>query len=432
MTMLDSRPDDSPARTVSTWVLGEPRLLAGLPEHDRVGFTAHRRLHGDVPRLDRKEYEHRCETVDLRGRGGAAFPVAAKLRSLPRRGAPVVVVNGSESEPASFKDRTLMRRVPHVVLDGALGIASAVRARKVVVAVHDPVSAESLRWAVAERSDSGRVEIRETAGSFVAGEARAVVRSLEGGPAVPPGRRTPPTVSGIHGGPTFVSNAETYAQLAVLADRGVHAYSASGLAAEPGTLLLTLGGAVSNPGVAEIPQGTPLSVLLRLAGAGSRAGLLLGGYHGTWWDGGDVAIARGALAAHGATLGAGVVLVLDERTCPLGELYRVTSWLAAQSARQCGPCMFGLPALADDLGRLAVGDMSGWAALERHLAVVPGRGACAHPDGAVRFVVSGLRAFWSDVETHRDHRHCVRPVLGELPLDDGWVVGRGLESRRPQ
>jgi NADH:ubiquinone oxidoreductase subunit F (NADH-binding) len=410
----------SPARATAAWVLGEPRLLAGLPEHERVDFGTHRRLHGDVPRLERKEYERRCETVDLRGRGGAAFPVAAKLRSLPRRGAPVVVVNGSESEPASYKDRTLMLRVPHLVLDGALGIASAVRARKVLVAVHDKASAESLRLAVAERPDTVRVEILETAGSFVAGEARAVVRSLEGRSAVPPGRRTPPTVRGIHGRPTFVSNAETYAQLAVLADRGVRSYAATGLAQEPGTLLVTLGGAVSNPGVAEIPQGTPLSVLLRLAGAGSPAGLLLGGYHGTWWDGGDVAVARGVLAARGATLGAGVVLVLDELTCPLGELYRVASWLAAQSAGQCGPCMFGLPALADDVRRLAVGDMSGWATLERHLAVVPGRGACAHPDGAVRFVLSGLRAFWSDVETHRDRRQCGRPVLGQLPLDDAW------------
>ena len=220
MTVIDSRPGTDPA---STWVVGEPRLLAGLHEHDRVDFTTHRRLHGDVSRLDRQEYERRCEAVDLRGRGGAAFPVAAKLRSLPRRGAPVVVVNGSESEPASFKDRTLMRRVPHLVLDGALGIGAAIRARRVVVAVHDKASAESLRWAVAERPDSARVDIQETAGSFVAGEARAVVRSLEGGPAAPPGRRTPPTIRGIHGRPTFVSNAETYAQLAVLGHRGAHA-----------------------------------------------------------------------------------------------------------------------------------------------------------------------------------------------------------------
>jgi NADH:ubiquinone oxidoreductase subunit F (NADH-binding) len=417
MTVIESRLGTGP---VSTWVVGEPRLFAGLCEHDRVDFTTHRRLHGDVSRLDRHEYERRCEAVDLRGRGGAAFPVAAKLRSLPRRGAPVVVVNGSESEPASFKDRTLMRRAPHIVLDGALGIGDAVRARHVVVAVHDRAAADSLRRAVAERPDSERVEIRETVGSFVAGEARAVVRSLEGGPAAPHGRRTPPTIRGINGHPTLVSNAETYAQLAVLAHRGSHAYAATGLAQEPGTLLVTLGGAVSTPGVAEIPQGTPLSVLLRLAGAESRAGLLLGGYHGTWWGGGDVAVAPGALTAHGATLGAGVVLVLDGRTCPLGELCRVASWLAAQSMRQCGPCMFGLPALADDVRRLAVGDVSGWAALERHLAVVPGRGACAHPDGTVRFLASGLRAFWSDVVTHRDHGHCGRPVLGQLPLDDTW------------
>jgi NADH:ubiquinone oxidoreductase subunit F (NADH-binding) len=418
MTVIESHPGamKAPIQTV-----GEPRLLAGLLEHDRVDYGTHRRLHGVVPRLNRQEYERRCEAVDLRGRGGASFPVSAKLRSLPRRGAPVVVVNGSESEPASFKDRTLMRRVPHIVLDGALGVAAAVRARRVMFAVHDRASAESLRWAIAERPDAAQVQVRETQGWFVAGEARAVVRSLEGGPAVPPGRRTPPTVRGLHGRPTFVSNVETYAQLAVLAHRGVHVYAATGLASEPGTLLVTLGGAVSQPCVAEIPQGTPLSVLLRLAGAGSRAGVLLGGYDGSWWADGDVAVTPGALRAHGATLGAGVVLVLDERTCPLAELHRVSSWLAAQSVRQCGPCMFGLPALADDVRRLAVGDVSGLRSLERHVAVVPGRGACAHPDGVVRFVASGLRAFWSDAQTHLERGHCGRPLLGELPLESPVV-----------
>jgi NADH:ubiquinone oxidoreductase subunit F (NADH-binding) len=373
--------------------------------------------------LDRQEYEHQCEAVDLRGRGDALFPVAARLRSLPRRGAHAVVVNGSESEPASFKDRTLLRRVPHIVLDGALGIAAAVRARQVVVAVHDSVSAESLRWAIAERPDAARVQVSETAGSFVAGDARAVVRSLGGGPVASPGRRTPSTLRGLHGRPTFVSNPETFAQLAVLAGRGIQAYASVGLAADPGTLLVTLGGAVSNPCVAEVPHGTPLSVLLRLAGVGFRAGVLLGGYHGAWWAGGDVPVAHEALRAHGATLGAGIMLVLDDRTCPIGELYRVSAWLAAQSVRQCGPCMFGLPAIADDLRCLAGGEMTDWTALERHLAVVPRRGACAHPDGAVRFVASGLRAFWSDVETHRDRGHCGRPLLGELPLDDSLVVG---------
>ena len=108
---------------LTTWVIGEPRLLRGLDSEYRLSLRAHRAVHGELLTLSRAELVTLAESVNLLGRGGAGFPVAAKLRALPRSGARAVIVNGNESEPASAKDRLLMRRAPHLVLDG-LALAS--------------------------------------------------------------------------------------------------------------------------------------------------------------------------------------------------------------------------------------------------------------------------------------------------------------------
>ncbi|NUR99671.1 MAG: oxidoreductase, partial [Kribbellaceae bacterium] len=263
-----------------TRVIGEARVLAGL-DHGRLDFQRHLMTHGPLPALTRDDYVQLCEAVGLRGRGGAAFPVALKLKDLPARGVEAVVVNGSESEPASRKDRLLLTQSPHLVLDGAVGLAHALRAPHVLIAVHDAAAASSLRQALVERDDRLAIEVRETPGRFVAGEARAVLSVLEGGTAVPPGRRVLPTRKGYHRRPTFLSNVETFGQLAVLARLGSRGFSSTGLISEPGTQLLTIGGAVQRPGVIETPTGVPLDTVLQYAGA-EPGPVLLGGYHGRW------------------------------------------------------------------------------------------------------------------------------------------------------
>jgi NADH:ubiquinone oxidoreductase subunit F (NADH-binding) len=111
---------------------------------------------------------------------------------------------------------------------------------------------------------------------------------------------------------------------------------------------------------------------------------------------------------------AGIILALGSSTCPLGEVTRVVQWLASQSAGQCGPCVFGLAALVDDFTRLTAGDPQGWHDAQRHLGLIPGRGACAHPDGTARFLTSALEVFDDDVQRHLSGRGCGRPVLGVL------------------
>ncbi len=176
----------------------------------------------------------------------------------------------------------------------------------------------------------------DTPGRFVAGEARAVLSVLEGGPAVPPGRRVLPTRKGYHRRPTFLSNVETFAQLAVLARLGPRRFSNTGLISEPGTQLLTVDGAVQRPGVIETPTGVPLETVLQFAGA-EPGPVLLGGYHGRWLPQTD-----GVIAAADPRCPPGIILALGTDTCPLGEVHRVAQWLASQSAGQCGPCVFGL------------------------------------------------------------------------------------------
>jgi NADH:ubiquinone oxidoreductase subunit F (NADH-binding) len=391
--------------------IGQPRLLAGL-EAGRADLQRHLWTHGRLPQLTRETYSELAEAVGLRGRGGAGFPVAAKLAGLPAKGISAVVVNGSESEPVSRKDRLLLTLAPHLVLDGATGLATALGAPLVLVAVHDATAAASLRAALQERQDSVEIQIADTPGRFVAGEARAVLSMLEGGPAVPPGRKVLPTVKGYDRRPTFLSNVETFAHLAVLARLGSREYSSTGLNSEPGTQLLTVGGAVDLPGVIETPTGIPLETVLRYAGA-PRGPVLVGGYHGAW-----VPTAVGVSLSRPA-VGAGIVLALGADTCPLGEVHRVAGWLASQSAGQCGPCVFGLAALVDDFARLLVGDPAGWHDAQRHLGLVPGRGACAHPDGSARFLASALEVFGDDVQSHLNKGGCGRGVQGVLPIPGG-------------
>jgi NADH:ubiquinone oxidoreductase subunit F (NADH-binding) len=426
MTATLPRPA-APRESTDAWVIGGARLLAGLCNGASLDLRAHLATHGPMPGTDLGHlFAHLDAVGGLAGRGGAGFPFAAKLRALAS-GRRRVVVNGTESEPGSHKDRVLLRRAPHLVLDGALAVAGAVGARRVSVAVHDEATAAQVRAALGERPDARRTDVRVIPGGFVAGEARAVERALDGGPAVPPGRRTPGTLSG-----SLLSNAETFAQVAVLLRMGARRFAETGTPDEPGTTLLTLGGAVARPGVVEVPLGAPLGVVLAAAGAPDRPqAVVVGGYHGAWIAPiPQVRLSRAGLAAAGGSFGAGVVLVLDQATCALGELHRITRWLAAESAGQCGPCRFGLPALADDVGAIAAGGRPvgvpalapppiGTAAIGTALAharVVTGRGACAHPDGTARFVTSALHLLRDETDRHLTYGGCGRPVLGQLPV----------------
>ncbi|HTZ91103.1 MAG TPA: NADH-ubiquinone oxidoreductase-F iron-sulfur binding region domain-containing protein [Streptosporangiaceae bacterium] len=413
--------------------VGQARVTAGLDHTPRLDLPSHRAVFGFPPTLAAAELIGICEEVDLRGRGGAAFPVARKLRAVltaavqaktgqgKRRAA--VVVNCTEGEPGSAKDKILLARAPHLVLDGALVAASALRASEIVVAVAgDGPHLRSLTDAVGSDSALARkVRVVSVPDRFVSGESGALVNAINGNPALPPGTKTRASDSGVHGMPTLLSNAETFAQLAVLALLGPAGFASVGTGHEPGTVLLTVGGSVSAPAVVETPSGVPLGYILDICGAQLPRAVLVGGYHGMWLHPGaayDAPVSRAGMAAAGGTLGAGVVLVLGQDTCPLGEVTRVAGYLAMQSSGQCGPCKLGLPAVARSLAAITAGagGVDELEALRRAAGGVRGRGACHHPDGASNFVASALEVFADDLIEHIFHGSCGRPASGILPL----------------
>lgn len=401
----------APARTPQLHVLGTPRLLAGA-HSGPVDYAGHADLPGVLPHWRLDTLIAATRAVGLLGRGGAAFPVAVKLAALRPGRHNRVLVNGSESEPASWKDRVLMQHAPHRVIDGAILVSGALGTRRTTIAVHDPEPARVLRAALRERSDARRIRVVQTRGGFVGGEVQALINGLSGSAAVPNGRRTLPVDRGLDARPTFASNVETFAQLGLLGRLGPDGFRGAGSAQEPGTVLVTLVGDVPRAGVAEVPTGTPLRALV---GATSSP-VLLGGYHGTWVTDLDLYLDRPELRARGIGLGAGVVAALPHDTCPIGEVARVARWLSQESAGQCGPCIFGLAAIAEDLERLAAARPVDLRALRARLGLVEGRGACSHPDGASRFVATALEAFADDVERHAAGQHCGHPVRKALPL----------------
>jgi len=406
--------------------IGRPRLTAGLDRFRRIDLAAYHMVFGRLPSPPAGRLIEMAEQVDLRGRGGAGYPVAQKIAAVldaarTRKRAPIVLVNGAEGEPGSAKDRMLLLRSPYLVLGGALVAAQALQARDILVGVTDPLAARSVREAAAaEPTLKHMVGVVDLPDRFVSGEAGALVNAVNGRAALPSADRSHASYKGAGNRPTLLSNAETLAQLAILAMVGPEGYASAGTAAEPGTVLLTVGGSATRPGVVEAPTGVSLGHVLDLCGAGPADGVLVGGYHGCWVPeeaAYGVPVSRTDLAAVGGTLGAGVVLALGRDSCPLGEVARVTAFLAKESSGQCGPCKLGLPGIARSLAALAncSGGVDALDAARRGAAAVRGRGACSHPDGVFRFVLSALNVFTDDLAAHLFHGGCGRPVREYLP-----------------
>jgi NADH:ubiquinone oxidoreductase subunit F (NADH-binding) len=354
----------------------------------------------------------------LHGRGGAGFATAEKWRTVAgaaRR--PVLVVNGMEGEPASGKDRLLLTCAPHLVLDGAEVAATATGCSEVVVCVADDnrAAATSMEHAIAERREVGlgtlRVTLARPPAGYVTGEESALVNWIGSRRALPVRRADKSVAPRAGRRPALVHNVETLAHVALIARHGPDWFRRLGTPDAPGSTLVTVSGAVDASGVFEVELGTPVRAILdRCRAATELSAVLLGGYSGTWLDGSllSTPYAPGPLAAAGATGGAGVVVALPATSCGIGETARLVRYLAGESAGQCGPCVHGLPAVADDLERLWQGrpDRAILDRIGRRLSTIEGRGACRHPDGAVRLVRSALTVFARDAADHARGQPC--------------------------
>jgi NADH:ubiquinone oxidoreductase subunit F (NADH-binding) len=354
----------------------------------------------------------------LRGRGGGGFPTARKLQAVAAgRGPRIVVVNGTEGEPASSKDRTLLVRAPHLVLDGAAVAAAAVGAAQVIVCIDraDSPAVRALRAAIGERAAERGVpiELAETPTRYVAGEETAIVQFINGGDAKPTHVPPRPFERGVGGRPTLIQNVETLAHVAQIARFGAGWFRQTGTGDEPGTTLVTVTGAVARPSIVEVPAGTRIDRIIARAGGPAEpiAAFLAGGFSGTWIPAGAdrAAFSRAGLAEFGASPGAGILVALPAAACGLVETARLLRWFAAESAGQCGPCVFGLSDMAQMAAAIAAGRSSAGDVerLRRWAAQIERRGACRHPDGAVHLVRSALDVFAADLRRHLDGNPCV-------------------------
>ncbi len=408
---------------MTTRLLDGPALSAG-PEP----LSDHRARLGDMPGRAGQDIVPVLAAAGLLGRGGAGFPVARKWVSVARQAsdpgrAPVVLANGAEGEPLSAKDRILMSTRPHLVLDGAELAAAAVGADRIVLYVGSEHAAAlgAMDRAIRARRAAQRgmvtpVELLAAPRGYVSGEESAAVHFVNDGDARPTSTPPRPFERGIAGRPTLVQNVETLAHAALIARHGATWYREAGRTETRGTALVTVGGAPLH-GVTEVELGTTLAELAGRAGLGGDGGahtgapVLLGGYFGGWVAGADawrMPLDPVLLRAAGSAFGCGVVRFLEAGRCGVEATARILDYMAGESAAQCGPCVFGLRAIADASARLATGHahsddlrrISGWS------QTLAGRGACRHPDGAVGLLHSALRVFEDDFAAHQHRRGC--------------------------
>jgi NADH:ubiquinone oxidoreductase subunit F (NADH-binding)/ferredoxin len=411
--------------------IGAARMTAGLDRMTRLDLEAHNEIFGPLPRTSAEDLIAMCEQVDLRGQGGAGFPFARKLKAVTdaskKKGEPtIVVVNCTEGEPGSFKDKMLMIRSPYLILSGAALVAEALDAEEIIIGVTgNELANQSIEAAIASEPGLRKMcRVVQAPEKFISGESGALVRGINGKKHVPPGRKQLAAEKGVDDLPTLLSNASTFAQVSVLALLGPARYAAVGVPEEPGTVLLSVSGSAKHAAVIECPTGVPLGAALDICQAPAGDGVLVGGYHGMWLGSEaayQVPVGREGLASAGGTFGSGIVLPLGDGTCPLGEVARIASYLAGESAGQCGPCKLGLPAVARAMQSIVdgAGGIEALDVVRRAAATANRRGACSHPDGTVRMVLSALEVFTEDLAAHVFHGSCGRPVRGVLPLPAG-------------
>jgi NADH-quinone oxidoreductase subunit F len=373
------------------------------------------------------------EIIDsgLRGRGGAGFPTGTKWKFVPMGdaagpGHKYLICNADEMEPGTFKDRLLMECDPHQLIEGMILAAYTIDADVAYIFIRAEylLAARLLREAIAAAKAAGYLganilgsgysldmHVHVSAGRYICGEETALISSLEGKRANPRAKPPFPQVSGLWGRPTIVNNVETLCNVSHILAHGADWFRGLGRGEDSGTKLYGVSGRVRNPGCWELPIGTPAREVIEEHAGGMRDGYRLRGF----LPGGgstdflveehlDVPMDYGSVAAAGSRLGTGTMIVLDDRTCPVGFVHNLTAFFAQESCGFCTPCREGLPwstrILADlEAGRGSEDDL---AILADHVDYIgtPGNTHCALAPGAMEPVQSALRYFREDFEAH--------------------------------
>lgn len=403
-----------------------------LQEYERVGgYKAVRKaLRGMTP----KEVLEAVKQSNLRGRGGAGFATGMKWSFVPMgQGAPhpkYVVANADEMEPGTFKDRLLLEGNPHQLIEGMILAAYAVEADIGYIFLRwaYATAEKRLRHALAEAYAAGylgkgllggawglEMHLHVSAGRYMCGEETALMNSLEGGRAIPRSRPPYPQVSGLWGRPTVVNNVETLCNVPHIIRNGPEWYRNLTQSTDGGTKLYGVSGRVKKPGLWELPMGTPLREILEHAG-----GMLEGYKFRAVIPGGasteflsdahmDLKMDFDTVQKAGSRLGTGTMIVLDDRTCPVGMIQNLEMFFARESCGWCTPCRDGLPWTARLLKAIEEGEgrPEDLERLRLHTKLLGmGHTFCALAPGAMEPLASGLTLFKEDFERHIHEKKC--------------------------
>jgi NADH:ubiquinone oxidoreductase subunit F (NADH-binding) len=332
-------------------------------------------------------------------------------RLIADTGGPVVVANGEEGEPASVKDRWLLRNRPHLVLDGLRLAAAIVAAARAYVYVSDAESAHSVETALGELDSDTlggvAVHIVTVQPGYVAGEETAAVRVINGGPAKPTDKPPRPFEAGVDERPTLVSNVETLANLPYLQGHGSAAFRSQGTSLSPGTFLATITGGGKPPVLYELPLGLAFTELLALHGISPEhvRGALMGGYFAGLLNRSvlETSLDHETMRRLGSGLGCGAISVITD-DCPVAVAAAVLAYFDRENAGQCGSCFNGTAAMAAAAGALrdGVATKEDVERLRRWSVLLRGRGACATLDAATNVAATLLDQFPAEVSAHLD------------------------------
>jgi len=381
------------------------------------------------------EVMHEVTESKLRGRGGAGFPTGQKWSFVPRgEDAPspkYLVVNADEMEPGTFKDRLLMEGDPHQLIESVILSAFAIEARIAYIFLRAEyvLSARRLRRAIAEASEKGylgtnilgsgfdlELHLHASAGRYICGEETALLNGLEGRRAIPRAKPPFPQASGLWGKPTIVNNVETLCNVPHIVNHGAAWFRGLSRSEDGGTKLYGVSGRVKRPGIWELPMGTTAREILEEHAGGMREGygfraLLPGGASTEFLleEHLDVPMDFSAVQKVGSRLGTGTMIILDDRTCPVGMLHNLEHFFAQESCGWCTPCRDGLPWVERMLAAIETGQgqAQDLDILAMHTGFLgPGKTFCALAPGAMEPLQSGLKYFRADFERHIDERRC--------------------------
>ena len=409
------------------------RAYTTLADYESTG--GYQGLRKAIAELSPKDVQQWVKDAGLRGRGGAGFGTGLKWSMVPVDDVSqtrYLVANADEMEPGTFKDRMLLEKDPHQLIEGMIIAAFAIQAHIAYIFLRGEyhLAAQRLAFALQEAQAQGylgehilnsgfnlEIVLHTSAGRYICGEESALLNALEGKRATP--RAKPPfaVTSGLWGKPTVVNNVETLCNVPHILHYGIEWYQGLGRGADKGTKLFGASGCVKHPGLWELPMGTPIREIIEEHAGGMREGYQLRGF----LPGGastdfllpehlDVVMDYEAVAKAGSRMGTGNIIVLDDQTCPVQMVLNLEQFFAQESCGWCTPCRDGLPwtvNLLKDIiaGRGRMEDLDTLAGLTHMLG--PGNTFCALAPGAMEPLQSALKYFREDFERYIAGTHAV-------------------------